>query len=309
MEKGIILDCLNELFKHHMSTIMKSKLDAIVISWCALPNQRFTKAYMDVYPRLHFRDGITTLTDITANTVVGFMFAVVLAGLTRDGRSLFEDMDDETYLNMIYTFESLLCFWAWLKKDKYWKIEAGKEALQTAEHAICILMGKIKSLWPRNQGCEWKKPKFHETYHNAFNIHLFGKPANRHSGPAEHNHICHVKNIAQKTQKRWIVFDLQLGNRLVDKFIIDKAYAQIQHARHKLGLETMEPIITMENASLESTTNMGVNTLSLSSNYLMVKLTCRTNGCRTDHNTTNYRNRCYRPLSTNGLCLYHGRKD
>jgi hypothetical protein len=54
MEKEIILDCLNELFKNHMSTIMKSKLDAIVISWCALPNQQFTKAYMDVYPRLHF---------------------------------------------------------------------------------------------------------------------------------------------------------------------------------------------------------------------------------------------------------------
>jgi hypothetical protein len=86
---------------------------------------------------------------------------------------------------------------------------------------------------------------------------LFGKPANWHSGPAEHNHICHVKNIAQKSQKRWLVFDLQLGNCLVDKYIIDKAYAQIQHARHKLGLETMEPIITMENASLETTTNMG----------------------------------------------------
>jgi hypothetical protein len=166
-------------------------------------------------------------------------------------------MDDETYLNMIYTFESLLCFWAWLKKDKYWKIDADKEALQTAEHAICILMGKIKSLWPRNQGCEWKKPKFHETYRNAFNIHLFGKPANWHSGPAEHNHICHVKNVAKKTQKRRLVFDLQLGNRLVDKFIIDKAYAQIQHTRHRLGLQTMEPIITMENASLETTTNMG----------------------------------------------------
>jgi hypothetical protein len=170
MEKGIILDCLNELFKNHMTTIMKSKLDAIVISWCALPNQQFTKAYMDVYPRLHFRDGITTLTYITANTVVGFMFAVVLAGLTRDGRSLFEDMDDKTYLNMIYTFESLLCFWAWLKKDKYWKIDAGKEALQTAEHAICILMEKSNHYGLGIRDVNGRNPSStkHITMHSTF---------------------------------------------------------------------------------------------------------------------------------------------
>lgn len=245
MEKGLILDCLSELFKNQMSSAMLAELDAIVISWYSLPNQKFTNGSMEVYPRLMFRDGITTLTDTTANTVVGFMFAVVLASLTRDGRELFSEMQDDAYLNMIYTFESLLCFWAWLKKDKYWKIESSQASLDRVEHAICILMGKVKTLWPRSSGCEWKKPKFHETYHNALNIYLFGKPSNWHSGPAEHNHICHVKKVANTTQKRKMEFDWQLGNRLVEKFIIEKAFAKLNQVKTKLGHATLSDIGTI----------------------------------------------------------------
>ena len=163
-----------------------------------------------IYPRLAFNDGITDLSNTTANTVVGIMFATVLAGVTREGRELFIEISGEQYQNTTYTFQTLLCFWAWLKKDKYWKIASSKDSLKQTEKAICIMMKKIIDLWPRDHGCEWKKPKFHQCYHNALNIHLFGKPGNWHSGPAEHNHICHVKRISKQTQKRRLNFDWQL---------------------------------------------------------------------------------------------------
>ena len=236
LEKGLIYDCLIILFKIYMKGEHRRQLDDIVSSWCELPSQKYAKGSMDSYPRLLFRDGITTLTNITANTVVGIMFATVLASLTKEGIELMSTIPDLRYQDMLYTFESMLCFWAWLKKDKYWDIDKSAENVQAAEEAIGILMAKMKSLWPRNKGAGWQKPKFHETFHNPFNIHLFGTPKNWHSGPTEHNHVCHVKKVAKFTQKRREVFDQQLGTRLVDKFIIDKAYTQIQYAREQLGL-------------------------------------------------------------------------
>ena len=231
-ENGVMKNCLTQLFTALMMPATRPKLDAIVMSFCFLPNQRYTKSYMETYPRLTFHDGITSLSDTTAQTIVGFMFACVVAGLTRDGRYLFMHevprMGEECYFNMIETFESLLCFWAWLKKDKYWKCSESDEMLVTVEEATFTLMRKVKDLWPRETGCEWKTPKFHETSHNAFNIYLFGKPANWHSGPTEHNHISTVKQPANITQKRRKLFDWQLANRLIDKYIIDKAVAIIE---------------------------------------------------------------------------------
>jgi hypothetical protein len=131
------------------------------------------------------------------------------------------------YTNMLEAFEMLLSFWAWLKKDQYWDC-GDSNAMLEAEDASCKLMSQLMKLWPRDKGQGWEKPKFHETRHYAFNIHMFGKPGNWHSGPQEHNHIDNVKNQANLTQKRVMVFDWQLANRLVDKYVIDFAHSIIQ---------------------------------------------------------------------------------
>ena len=105
---------------------------------------------MKEYPRLIFIDGITSLTDTTANTVVGFMFAVVLAGLTKEGQNLFinnvHKMNEDSYFNMLETFESLLCFWAWLKKETFWILDQSNDQIPIVENAIFTLMRKIKDI-------------------------------------------------------------------------------------------------------------------------------------------------------------------
>ena len=82
-------------------------------------------------------------------------------------------------------------------------------------------------LFPRKTGCEWKIPKIHEQLHIAHNIHLFGAHQNIHTGPQEHNHIENTKNLVKRTQQRKALFDHQLGNRLVDKYIIDHTWNKI----------------------------------------------------------------------------------
>ena len=75
-------------------------------------------------PRLRFEHGITTLSNTSAAHKVGAMLAVVLVALTSDGRNKFlrlvrrkdEHRKDEVAMDIVYSFEMLLCFWAWLKK-------------------------------------------------------------------------------------------------------------------------------------------------------------------------------------------------
>ena len=58
-------------------------------------------------------------------------------------------------------------------------------------------------------------------------ILLFDAHRNMHTGSAEHNHIENTKKPSERTQKRKAVFDLQIANRLVDKYVIDHTHTKI----------------------------------------------------------------------------------
>ena len=243
LEKGPVADAIYQLYNGMLTKPELSRLDDIVTGWCKLPSQCLMRSYRCKFPRLIFADGITTLSHTTAETYMGMMLSIVIAGLTKDGRRLFKSdksrVGPAMYLNMLEAFEMLLAFWAWLKKDKYWDCGDAKAMLE-AEDAACKLMSQILKLWPREKGQGWEKPKFHETRHYAFNIHMFGKVLNWHSGPQEHNHIDNVKNHASATQKRVMVFDWQLANRLVDKYVIDYAHSIIQQQVEESAYQRMK---------------------------------------------------------------------
>ena len=105
---------------------------------------------------------------------------------------------------MIEAFELLLCYWEWLKKPYFWRIN-DMNALFTAKVSIHQLIQRLKLLFPRAPGNQWRIPKIHEQLHIAYNIYLFGAHQNVHSGPAEHNHIEITKKPSQQplgTQNR-----------------------------------------------------------------------------------------------------------
>jgi hypothetical protein len=242
LEKGPVADAIFQLYDSMMTKNEQSRLDDIVTGWCNLPSQSLMRSYRFNFPRLIFADGITTLSHTTAETYIGMMLAIVIAGLTKDGRNLFKSEKSRVgtamYSNMLESFEMLLAFWAWLKKDNYWDC-GDLNAMQEAEDATCKLMSQMLKIWPRDKGQGWQKPKFHETRHYAFLIHMFGKPGNWHSGPQENSHIDNVKNQADITQKRVMVFDWQLANRLVDKYIIDYAHSIIQEQEEESTYQRM----------------------------------------------------------------------
>ena len=228
LENGLVLHCLKQLFEEILGEAVKASLDNIVQQWCAYPKQCHMKSYMAAFPRLLFKDGMTTISDISAGTKMGILFSFVVASQTNDGRELLlkHEKTATIYGDMIQVFEMLLCYWAWLKKEEYWHIK-DSEALQIAKNAVWVLTNRLKRLFPRTSGQQWKIPKFHKQLHIAENIQLFGAHRNIHTGPQEHNHIENTKKPSERTQKRKAVFDLQIANRLVDKYVIDHTQAKI----------------------------------------------------------------------------------
>jgi len=154
LENGIILHCLKEVFQEILTPAQHCKLDQIVQTWTKLPCQKYLKSNYLEYPRLYFGDGISTITETSAVTKVGIMFALVIASITVKGKKVLtaaENPNFEDYSNMIYVFEMLLCYWSWLKKDTYWKW-SDKQSMQLAEQAISTMLQNVQDLFPRSSG-------------------------------------------------------------------------------------------------------------------------------------------------------------
>ena len=144
-----MLHCLKQLFEEILGRTAKASIDDIVQQWYTYPKQFHMKSYMAAFPRLLFKDGVTTITDISAGTKMGILFSFVLAAQTNDGQKLLlkHDKTATIYGDMIQVFEMLLCYWAWLKKEEYWH-RNDSEAFQTAKTAIWVLTNRLQTLFP-----------------------------------------------------------------------------------------------------------------------------------------------------------------
>ena len=121
LENGLINHCLTQLFNDVITKATQRKFDAVVQQWVKNAKQHCMKAYAAEFPRLLFEDGVSSITDISAGTKVGILFTIVVAALTKTGQDVLlndASLPPQTYYNMIEAFELLLCYWAWLKKEK-----------------------------------------------------------------------------------------------------------------------------------------------------------------------------------------------
>ena len=121
LENGLVLHCLKELFDSLMSEKGKAELDSVVQQWTSYPRQHHMRSYMGTFPRLLYKDGLTNISDISAGTKMGILFAFVVAAQTVTGHKVLHNQKEtsEMYVNMINAFEMLLCYWVWLKKEEY----------------------------------------------------------------------------------------------------------------------------------------------------------------------------------------------
>jgi hypothetical protein len=176
-------------------------------------------------PGLLWKDGVTSLVDISAKLKVGIMFTIVVVSLREEGIRFFTQvLGSRQRLNeMRQVFQMLLSYWVWLKRESYWK-RGDKAAKESARKAISVMLRELIRLWPRVQGQGWELAKIHEQLHVPDDIERNGAPQGSHTGPTEHNHIRLVKRPAKGTQQRAEVLDRQLGQRVSDAYIVNMAY-------------------------------------------------------------------------------------
>ena len=115
-----------------------------------------------------------------------------------------------------------MAYWAWLKKDYFWK-RSDKQSKETAESSIRKMLELIVKLWPKEKGQGWNTAKFHEQLHIPRDIERNGNPHNSYAGPLEHNHL-DTKGASERTQKRRVKLDEQTGERVTESHIINRCY-------------------------------------------------------------------------------------
>ena len=84
-------------------------------------------------PQLRWSDDISSLSDIPAKYKVGIMFTIVVLNLHNDGIELSTKVlgSGKHVSQMCQVYQMMLCYWVWLKEDKYWK-QGDKEAKNIA---------------------------------------------------------------------------------------------------------------------------------------------------------------------------------
>ena len=225
LENGIIVDCIKVMYARIGSTSSLAELDGLARKLTNLPRQYQMSSGSDKsMPRLLWKDGLTNLTELTASCKVGIMFTIVVLSLQNEGKEYFNKVfgSSKTTNDMRECFQMILCYWMWLKKDTFWKVGDNTTQLQ-ATTAIRKMLARIIALWPRSEGQGWKLPKFHEQIHVPDDIADNGSPHGSHSGPLEHNHIDLVKKPTNRTQKRRVSLDKQLGERIYEKYVLQAA--------------------------------------------------------------------------------------
>ena len=211
LEIGII-KYMTEILMKELSSKQQRKLDRLVRKLTTYPRQHGYNAF----PRMLWSEGVSKLTKLMGDERVGKMFAIVLVALMVKGEAFFTKSlkgGSKTWKRMVYCFQQVLCYWAWLKQDHYWMAD-DKEACVAATESIKTMMRQLQNLWPRKEGLEWLLTKLHEQFHVPRDIHRNGKHTNVHSGPQEHNHIP-IKNAAKKPNFRNTRLTCKLKNKLL----------------------------------------------------------------------------------------------
>ena len=95
-------------------------LDDQCLTWNNYPAQHCMQSHhIDGYPRLLFTSGISNLSNLKADDKVGILFCIIVAALQEEGSSIFLEqagIENKQLMDIIYVFEMILCYRAWLKK-------------------------------------------------------------------------------------------------------------------------------------------------------------------------------------------------
>jgi hypothetical protein len=126
-----------------MRPALKAELDSLVSRLTFLPRQRFANSGTEPgMPRLLWKDGVTSLTDLSEKLKVGTMFTLVVVSLQEESSKFFTLVlgSSRRVNEMRQVFQMLLSYWVWLKRDSYWK-RGNKDAITRTDPTLASCTG------------------------------------------------------------------------------------------------------------------------------------------------------------------------
>ena len=187
----------------------------------------------DDFPCTSFIGGITNLKQKEGKEYRGMIFVLCI---------LIHDMTAWDLLNnscrrkkrnlteILNTFEMMLCLDAWTKGKEYWKPNESATEEWRVRLAIGVVIDKVKTHLPREQGNQWDLPNLHALFHYPQDISRFGPPNEYTTWFMEAGHKHHVKMPGRMVAKVKGRFDhglaLSVKNQYELKMFLDCANAQ-----------------------------------------------------------------------------------
>ena len=226
LQQGLMNDCLQILFEDDISSDgQQSSLNRVCRKLATTEKQKYLASNSERgMPRAIWKDGITSLTNLTADYRLGTMFTIVVLSLTKQGIEVFDKCmhDPNRRKGMQEVYQLLLCYYQWLRKKTFWK-RGDKVEKENAREAIQIMLRRIVKQWPRMRGNGWEKPKLHEQLHIPDDIERYGAPANTNTKRTENHHIVGVKKPYERTSKRREVMDYEIAKRGYETRLVSRA--------------------------------------------------------------------------------------
>ena len=113
LDNGIILNCVKVLFARIGNSDNLAELDKLAKKLTSLPRQKSVSSGADKdMPRLLWKEGITSMTNISASYRVGIMLTIVVILLQSEGIKYFESVlgSKRMVQNMRECFQMILCY-------------------------------------------------------------------------------------------------------------------------------------------------------------------------------------------------------
>jgi len=223
-KNGTIKHFLENTFLNKFKAKTCKYIDNIARWLASMPRHHGEKQFK----RLRFKDGITKITNTTAEDKYNILKTLLQILVTAAGRQrVVTRFKVNGWQNLMQAVEMLLTFVEWASQDSYWP-STSENGEQEAEEALKQMMRSLKKLAPRTKGQGWDITKVHEIKHMAHDITRFGSPSNTNTGPTEHHHIVHAKKPSKTVRHDRFKFDMGVAERYTDNLILDLVSVQTE---------------------------------------------------------------------------------
>jgi hypothetical protein len=178
------------------------------------------------FPRASFVNGLTTMSQISAEEQAGIVFIMCCMLQQTDVWELFDKSLKRQNLlveEVLELLECLLCFDAWTRQPRFWT-KGDVMAARRAEDAISTLIEMLVARLPREKGHGWKVPTLHSLKHLVREIEGNGALCNYMAEVPEHNHIRFAKKPGRASKKDNETFERQAATRIADSMMIERAH-------------------------------------------------------------------------------------